>query len=119
MCSKHTGVECDTLTGAMSEDPPTGAPGPDAPATEPVGPEPAEAPPTEAPPTEASPTEARFKSCRWHTAPDGGGVAYCSHRDVLPFAGMTGFSADAWCPDCKFFKLRRAPRKRPAGDWQG
>ena len=57
-----------------------------------------------------SPAEARFRTCRWHTAPDDG-VAYCTHRDVHPFAGTTGFSADAWCPDCPFFKLRRTPKK--------
>ena len=47
-------------------------------------------------------------------------MRYCTHRDVLPFAGTTGFKADAWCPDCAFYKLRRAPRKRPdpEPDWQ-
>jgi hypothetical protein len=37
---------------------------------------------------------------------------FCTHRDVLPMAGKSGFSADSWCPDCQYFKVRRAPRKR-------
>jgi hypothetical protein len=31
---------------------------------------------------------------------------------VLPFAGKEGFSADSWCPECAFYKLRRTPKKR-------
>jgi hypothetical protein len=27
-------------------------------------------------------------------------------------AGTTSFDPEAWCPDCKFFKLRRTPKKR-------
>ena len=42
--------------------------------------------------------------------PDSG--AFCTHRDVLPFAGKEGFVADSWCPDCGFYKLRRTPKKR-------
>jgi hypothetical protein len=60
--------------------------------------------------TVATPALARFHSCRWRAQPDEG--AYCTHRDVLPMAGKTGFSADSWCPDCQYFKVRRAPRKR-------
>ena len=41
------------------------------------------------------------------------GRPVCTHRDVLPMAGREGFNAEAWCPDCSFFKVRRAPRKRP------
>ena len=52
----------------------------------------------------------KFKSCRWRSDPDAG--EYCSHRDVLPFAGKDGFVPDSWCPDCAFYKLRRTPRKR-------
>jgi hypothetical protein len=52
----------------------------------------------------------RFQSCRWRCAPDQG--AYCTHRDVLPLAGKDGFTPDAWCPDCAYYKLRRTPRKR-------
>jgi hypothetical protein len=58
------------------------------------------------------PTVARFTSCRWHAKQDGG-AAYCSHRDVLPYAGMNGFKAEAWCPDCTFYKVRRTVKKRP------
>ena len=44
---------------------------------------------------EVSPAVARFKSCRWHETPDAG-VSYCSHRDVLPFAGKGGFNPESW-----------------------
>ncbi len=57
-----------------------------------------------------TPALARFHSCRWRAQPDEG--AFCTHRDVLPMAGKTGFNADSWCPDCQYFKVRRAPRKR-------
>jgi hypothetical protein len=57
-----------------------------------------------------SPAETRFKSCRWRAAPDQG--AFCTHRDVLPFAGKEGFNADSWCLECAFYKLRRTPKKR-------
>jgi hypothetical protein len=53
----------------------------------------------------------KFHSCRWRAQPDEG--SFCTHRDVLPLAGREGFNAEAWCPDCAFFKVRRAPRKRP------
>jgi hypothetical protein len=52
----------------------------------------------------------KFKSCRWRSDPEAG--EYCTHRDVLPFAGKDGFVPDSWCPDCAFYKLRRSPRKR-------
>jgi hypothetical protein len=81
------------------------------------GPSPA---PSPAPPTTAAaasvPAEpisaavVKFQSCRWRAQPDEG--PYCTHRDVLPLAGKEGFKPDAWCPDCAFFKVRRAPRKR-------
>lgn len=57
-----------------------------------------------------TPALARFHSCRWRAQPDEG--AYCTHRDVLPMAGKTGFNPESWCPDCQYFKVRRAPRKR-------
>jgi hypothetical protein len=60
---------------------------------------------------EPSAGQARFQSCRWRLMPDGGGPAHCTHRDVLPMAGTTGFNPDAWCPDCSFYKLRRTPRR--------
>ena len=52
----------------------------------------------------------KFKSCRWRCDPEAG--EYCTHRDVLPFAGKEGFVPDSWCPDCAFYKLRRTPKKR-------
>ena len=66
---------------------------PEAPATQPV-----------------SESVVKFQSCRWRCDPEAG--AFCTHRDVLPFAGKEGFVADSWCPDCGFYKLRRTPKKR-------
>jgi hypothetical protein len=55
---------------------------------------------------------ARFHSCRWQkSGPDV--TPHCTHRDVLPMAGTTAFNAEAWCPDCPHYKLRRTPRKPP------
>lgn len=71
--------------------------------------------PTPSPPgtdDPASPAVERFRSCRWRVLADEGIADHCSHRDVLPFAGNAGFSPDAWCPDCAFYKLRRTPKKR-------
>ncbi|HSL22822.1 MAG TPA: hypothetical protein VK886_14925 [Vicinamibacterales bacterium] len=76
-------------------------PGPDAPATAPDATPAAETP---------TPALARFHSCRWRAQPEDG--VFCTHRDVLPMAGKTGFNAESWCPDCPYFKVRRAPRKR-------
>ena len=60
----------------------------------------------------------RFHSCRWRKAPeDGNPLDFCSHRDVLPMAGTNGFDAEAWCPDCQFYKVRRVPKKRPVDDF--
>jgi hypothetical protein len=58
----------------------------------------------------ASPAAERFRSCRWRATPDAG--EFCTHRDVLPFAGKEGFNADSWCLECAFYKLRRTPKKR-------
>ena len=66
-------------------------------------------------PAADSPAVERFKSCRWRCAPEEG--AFCTHRDVLPFAGKEGFAADSWCPDCSFYKLRRTPKKRERLDF--
>ena len=52
----------------------------------------------------------KFRSCRWRCDPESG--EFCTHRDVLPFAGKEGFVAESWCPDCAFYKLRRTPKKR-------
>jgi hypothetical protein len=62
-----------------------------------------------------SPALEKFKSCRWRATPDVG--EYCTHRDVLPFAGKEGFIADSWCPECVFYKLRRTPKKRERIDF--
>jgi hypothetical protein len=71
------------------------------------------APPAE--PTEERPaisaTEQRFASCRWHKPAEGQQPSHCTHREVLPMAGVHGFNPESWCPDCGLFKLRRVPRK--------
>ena len=59
----------------------------------------------------------RFRSCRWHQPPENGNAEFCTHREVKPYAGTTGFDPDAWCPDCQYYKLRRAPRKRERDDY--
>ena len=61
-----------------------------------------------------SPAFARFRSCRWHQPKENGNAEFCTHREVKPYAGTAGFDADAWCPDCQYYKLRRSPKKRPA-----
>jgi hypothetical protein len=61
---------------------------------------------------------AKFKSCRWRKPAEDGSPECCSHRDVLPITGVHGFDAEAWCPECTFFKLRRTPKKRPADDYR-
>ncbi len=80
-------------------------------AAEPATPE---APSAPAPPTESAAVE-RFKSCRWRATPEQG--EFCTHRDVLPFAGKEGFNAESWCPECAFYKLRRTPKKRDRNDY--
>ena len=74
------------------------------------------APPDETPAdtTGVSAAVIKFKSCRWRRPPEDGPEC-CGHRDVLPIAG-TSFNAEAWCPDCEFFKLRRTPKKREPND---
>jgi len=64
---------------------------------------------------EVSPAVVKFKSCRWRCDPEAG--EFCTHRDVLPFAGKEGFNADSWCPECAFYKLRRTPKKRERVDY--
>ena len=59
---------------------------------------------------------ARFNSCRWQQPKEEGTAAFCTHREVKPYAGTAGFDADAWCPECQYYKLRRAPKKRTPGD---
>ena len=74
----------------------------------------AEAPVEPAAPA-ASPAVEKFQSCRWRATPDQG--EYCTHRDVLPFAGREGFKPESWCPECGFYKLRRTPKKRDRNDY--
>ena len=71
----------------------------------------APSPPSE---PEQSPAQARFKACRWHAEDDD--QYFCSNRDVLPYAGKSGFDPEPWCPDCTLYKLRRTPKKRPRLD---
>jgi hypothetical protein len=63
----------------------------------------------------------RFGSCRWQQPADKdtGTVAFCTHREVKPYAGTAGFDANAWCTDCQYYKLRRAPKKRERNDDYG
>jgi hypothetical protein len=85
----------------------------DTPAESPAAPANAQALPADA--GVASPAVEKFKSCRWRATPDVG--EFCTHRDVLPFAGKEGFVAESWCPDCSFYKLRRTPKKRERLDF--
>ena len=66
--------------------------------------------PETAPTAPVSEATIKFRSCRWRADPEAG--EFCTHRDVLPFAGKEGFVPDSWCPDCAFYKLRRTPKKR-------
>ena len=61
------------------------------------------------------PAVEKFRSCRWRATPDAGD--FCTHRDVLPFAGKEGFKPESWCPECAFYKLRRTPKKRDRNDY--
>jgi hypothetical protein len=77
-----------------------------------------DAPPSEAPsPAQpaGSPATERFQSCRWRATPDAG--EFCTHRDVLPFAGKEGFNCESWCLECGYYKLRRTPKKRDRNDY--
>jgi hypothetical protein len=92
------------------------------PAAEAAGPAdgtpPAEQPAAQAAAPAPAPVSAaveKFRSCRWRAAPEDG--EFCTHRDVLPFAGKEGFVAESWCPDCAFYKLRRTPKKRERLDY--
>ena len=94
------------------------APPGDAPESKPAGPA-ATTPAATAPATSDVPQSAnlvRFNSCRWQQPAESGNAAFCTHREVKPYAGTTGFDADAWCPDCQYYKLRRAPKKKSPGD---
>jgi hypothetical protein len=91
---------------------------PDAPAADVETPAPAGEASTTTPAAEqpsASPAVEKFRSCRWRATPDAG--EFCTHRDVLPFAGKEGFKPESWCPECAFYKLRRTPKKRERSDY--
>ena len=85
--------------GSAPSQPETPAPESAAPAAEPT----------------ASPAVDKFRSCRWRASPEDG--EFCTHRDVLPFAGKEGFKAESWCPECSFYKLRRTPKKRERNEY--
>jgi hypothetical protein len=102
----------ETGVTPRSETPPSaGAAAAESPA--PAAPAAPEAASTEAP---QSAGFARFNSCRWQQPKEDGNAAFCTHREVKPYAGTAGFDADAWCPDCQYYKLRRAPKKRTPSD---
>jgi hypothetical protein len=88
--------------------------------TSPLPVSPAPVRPGEGPATSDVPQSAafvRFRSCRWQQPKEEGhDTEYCTHREVKPYAGTTGFDADAWCPDCQYYKLRRSPKKRNPED---
>jgi len=66
-------------------------------------------------PPALNPAVEKFRSCRWKATQDQG--EFCTHRDVLPFAGKEGFKPESWCPECAFYKLRRTPKKRERIDY--
>ena len=85
----------------------------------PSAPEGPAAPQNPAPATSDVPQSAafvRFRSCRWMQPAENGNQEFCTHREVKPYAGTQGFDPDAWCPDCQYYKLRRAPKKRQPSD---
>ena len=88
-------------------------------ATAPVESAPTPPKPGEGPVTSDRPESAafvRFRSCRWMQPAENGNQEFCTHREVKPYAGTTGFDPDAWCPECQYYKLRRAPKKRNPED---
>jgi len=60
----------------------------------------------------------RFRTCRWMQPKENGNAEFCTHREVKPYAGKSSFDADAWCPDCQYYKLRRVPKKRAPDDYR-
>ena len=94
---------------------PMGPPGDDPPANPPGQIEGAEASAETVP---QSTGFVRFTSCRWQQPAEDGSAAFCTHREVKPYAGTTGFDADAWCKDCQYYKLRRAPKKRNPDEYR-
>jgi hypothetical protein len=70
------------------------------------------------PPAQESAGFVRFNSCRWQQQAEEGVAAFCTHREVKPYAGTTSFDADAWCVDCQYYKLRRIPKKRNPDEYR-
>jgi hypothetical protein len=101
-------VPPDLASASTATDDPAPAAGTPTADPSPVTPEAAAAPAPPAAPAEPSAAELRFQSCRWRKAET---PPFCSHPEVLPFAGTNGFSPDSWCPNCAFYKLRRNPRR--------
>lgn len=64
-----------------------------------------------------SPAVTRFNTCRWQQPIEDGVAAFCTHREVKPYAGTTAFDPEAWCGDCQHYKLRRVPKKRSRDDY--
>ena len=96
----------------LSHVPQAGAPAvPAAPPADAAGPAPA------APDSPLSAALARFRSCRWMQPAEHGNAGFCAHREVKPYAGCSSFDADAWCPDCQYYKVRRVPKKRTPDDY--
>ena len=72
----------------------------------------------EQPATPQSAGAVRFNSCRWQQPAEEGNAAFCTHREVKPYAGTTGFDPEAWCVECQYYKLRRAPKKRNPDEYR-
>ena len=105
---KPLGYNFNSGTPPLSRDPQAAAPSDPADAAGP------------APSTSDNPQSAalvRFRSCRWMQPAENGKAEFCMHREVKPYAGSSSFDADAWCPDCQYYKLRRTPKKRSSGDY--
>jgi hypothetical protein len=105
----------------FNNDPETLTMEPPTPAAGNVSPAPEPSQPSEAPPQSQQQSAAwiKFRSCRWHQPKEEGSSEFCTHREVKPYAGTTGFDAEAWCPDCQYYKLRRAPKKKAPNDDYG
>ena len=90
---------------------------PDPQAAVPAAPADAAEPAPAAPDSPQAAAVVRFRSCRWMQPAEDGNAEFCTHREVKPYAGMTGFDPGAWCPDCQYYKLRRTPKKRSPEDY--
>ena len=98
---------------SFNNDAPPPSPDPPAAAPAPPGDSAGASPVSESPPSAAL---VRFRSCRWMQPVENGSAEFCTHQEVKPYAGMTTFDADAWCPDCPHYKMRRTPKKRSPAD---